>query len=127
MGSYTAVAYKHNPDDFVARFCAGAVSEEDGTFSVGGLPVLCGADFVVVNILHFPSVTVDFALAEAERALPGLRERSEAVAVGLGGGRPDASTAFEEWTEHWIRAGALARGQQTVAKAMFGTIARNLV
>jgi hypothetical protein len=61
-------------------------------------------------------------LVEVERALPGLRELSEAVAVGLGGGAPSETTRFDTWTSHWIHLGPRVDVGQAVAKAMFAAV-----
>lgn len=123
MGSYVAVACQHDPASFLARFGAEPDPAAPGVFVAGGLPVMCGADFVVVNTLHAPSETVATVLAEVARALPGLQTSSTGLAVGLDGGEPDADTTFDSWTAHWIRDDALDDRTQTVTRGVFGGVA----
>ena len=121
MGSTVAVAYQIAPDGFIDRFCDGP--SLDGVYGAAGLSVLCGSDFVIVRTTSSPRTSVDAVLSEVERALPGVRDANAAVAVGLDGGGPHATTTFDEWTEHWIRGRRLAeQGAEMVAKAMFGAV-----
>ena len=122
MGSHVAVAYAHHPSTFLERFGGQADARDDGAHTAGGLRVHCGQDFVVVHTGQTPRATIDMALADVERALPGLRELSEAVAVGLGGGAPSETTRFDGWTSHWIHLGPRVDLEQAVAKAMFSTV-----
>ena len=122
MASAIAVAFKQPPAQVLERFSAERTADH---WTAGGLPLACGQDFVVVNTLLEPRETIDAALARVDLALPLLRQSSEAVAIGLGGGAPSESTAFAEWTAHWIRGESLSNGGQPVARAMFSAVVRN--
>ena len=122
MSSHVAVAYAHHPGTFLERYGGQTDAPDDGARTAGGLRVHYGQDFVVVHTGQTPRATIDMALAEVERALPGWRERSAAVAVGLGGGAPSETTRFDAWTSHWIHLGPRVDVGQAVAKAMFSTV-----
>ncbi|MEN0068064.1 MAG: hypothetical protein AAGA48_38395 [Myxococcota bacterium] len=122
MASNVAVAVQIRPERFVEQFCDGEAPTQDA-LDVAGLSVVLAADFVTVLTPHPPSVTIAFALARVDRALPGLQAESKMVAVGLGGGRPGPETRFEDWTEHWVRGTAPRQDERTVVEALFGAIA----
>ncbi|MCO4744702.1 MAG: hypothetical protein KC912_07935 [Proteobacteria bacterium] len=124
MGQYVDVAFQLTRQAFEAKFTVTQERDEEFdevAYDVGGLPVQFGADVVVVCTLWGPGVSVPFAVAEADKAVPGLGAElgPDRVAVGLEAGDVSDETGFAELTRGWVHGDGLSE-EREVFTALFG-------